>query len=331
MGRSPSLGCHLRSEYNLQDNLYSNLNGEPIVIKQANADFTYISPLMTYLSVNNRNRITATGAGMKVFYGYTDLDPVNNNTQTASRVFTFTDRRGVGARPQQGGNPHPALGQYQMAAHSVRGRVTGTNEGVRYCVACHNTTAGVAAFGAAYQAFLTTYNARDYEDLDFDVLQQHIGQNPGNQLNSPFFVHMAAGLGSGLFLSDENGCPVNPIDARANRPICLDANGNRTSPKALWDANPTARVAQVRFDWDRLVELNGVTNASSSHPLTEFGPNLRDGSQNPELAGTLGRTLLNRLTNVDPAAAPVGEVPLVLDTWITADGVVQGTNANVVQ
>jgi hypothetical protein len=221
-----------------------------------------------------------------------------------------------------------------MAAHSVRGRVTGTNEGVRYCVACHNTTSGVAAFGADYQAFLTTYAARDYETLltDFvDTLQEHIGQNPGNQLNSPFFVHMAAGLGSGLFLSDANGCPVNPLDDRADRPICIDANGNRTSPKALWDANPAARAAQVRFDWDRLVEVNGVTNASSSHPLTEFGPNLRDGSQNADLTGTLGRTLLNRLTNIDPAAAPFGQPPLVLDTWVDADGQVQGTNANVVQ
>jgi hypothetical protein len=280
---------------------------------------------MTYLAVNNRNRVTATGAGMKVFYGYTD------DQGTESNVFTFTDRRGAGARQQTGGNPHPGLSQYQMAAHSVRGRVTGTNEGVRYCVACHNTTAGVAAFGTEYQAFLTTYAARDYEDLDFEVLQEHIGQNPGNQLNSPFFVHMAAGLGSGLFLSDANGCPVNPLDDNTNRPICLDANGNRTSPRALWEANPAARVAQVRFDWDRLVEVNGITNASSSHPLTEFGANLRDGSQNDDLTGPLGRTLLNRLTNIDPAAAPVGQLPLVLDTWITADGEVQGQNADVVQ
>jgi hypothetical protein len=332
------LGCHLRSEYNenLQQNLFSNLNGERIVIKQANADFTYISPLMTYLAVNNRNRVTATGAGMKVFYGYTD------DQGTESNVFTFTDRRGVGARQQTDGNPHPGLSQYQMAAHSVRGRVTGTNEGVRYCVACHNTTAGVAAFGATYQRFLQLYNARDYEafaapindtatETMFDVLQEHIGQNPGNQLNSPFFVHMAAGLGSGLFLSDANGCPVNPLDDNTNRPICLDANGNRTSPRALWEANPAARVAQVRFDWDRLVEVNGITNASSSHPLTEFGANLRDGSQNDDLTGPLGRTLLNRLTNIDPDAAPIGYVPLVLDTWITADGEVQGTNQDVVR
>jgi hypothetical protein len=304
------VGCHLRTQYDAQNFFFSNITGERIIQKQQNADFSYISPVMTYLSVNSKNKITQTSSGMKVFFAYIDL-----NGQT-SDVFAFSDRNGNGNNPNTlGRNAHPALGQYQMAAHSVRGKVTAQNEGPKYCVACHNTVDGLNNFGADYAAFLATYAARDYANLNFALLQQHIGQNTGNQLNSPFFVHSTAGLGTGLFLFDANGCPVNPLDANANRFFC---NGN--APADNFDAN------NVAYDTDRMVEFTGVTNVSSLHPMIEFPTGLRDGSLNPNMAGTLGATIINKLTNTNTAAG--GKV---LDSWLDANAAAGGDAANYIQ
>jgi hypothetical protein len=305
------IGCHLRTQYDANNYFFSNITGERIIQKQQNADFTYITPVTTYLSVNSKNKITQTSSGMKVFYAYIDL---NGNT---SQVFAFSDRNGNGNNPNLlGRNAHPALGQYQMAAHSIRGKVDGQNEGPKYCVACHNTVDGVNNFGADYAAFLATYAARDYANLNFALLQQHIGQNTGNQLNSPFFVHSTAGLGTGLFLFDANGCPVNPLDNNPNRFFC-----NGVAPAT----NFAAQVANVAYDTDRMVEVTGVTNVSSLHPMLEF-PTLRDGSLNPAMAGTLGANVINKLTNVDTTQGGI-----VLDGWLDPDAQAQGTAANFIQ
>jgi hypothetical protein len=238
---------------------------------------------------------------MKVFYAYIDL---NGNT---SNVFTFSDRNGNGNNPNfQGRNAHPALGNYQMMPHSIRGKIDADNEGPKYCVACHMNVDMLNNFGADYANFVNDYLVnRDYANLDFALLQQHIGQNPGNQLNSPYYVQSTAGLGTGLFLFDAFGCPVNPLDANANRFFC---NGN--APADNFNAN------NVAYDTDRYVELTGITNASSLHPMIEI-PNqlVRDGSLNPLMSGTLGSGTITKLTNTNNANG--GKV---LDFYLDVDG-----------
>jgi hypothetical protein len=298
----------LRTQYDDVNYFFSNLNGKRIVQKQQNADFTYINPVMFYLGVNSKNKVAQMSAGQKTFYAYIDL---NGDT---SQTFSFSDRNGNGNNPNYlGRNAHPAHNMYQMSSHTIRGKVTATQEGPRYCVACHMTVDGVNQFGAQYADFLATYAARDYANLDFALLQQHIGQNPGNQLNSPFWVHMIAGLGSGLFLFDQFGCPVNPLDNNANRFIC--ANG---APANNFNAN------NVVYDADRLVEITGVANAGMAHPMIEF-PTLRDGSLESSMAGPLGATIINKLTNLN-----VQQGGKVLDSYIDANGNAQGNAANFI-
>ncbi len=76
--------------------------------------------------------------------------------------------------------------------------------------------------------------------------------------------------------------------------------------------------SNVVFDLDRIVEPSGVSNGSNNHPMLEpgTGPSLRDGALNPNLSGPLGQTLIEKLT--DPDAG------VVLDSWIDADGELQG-------
>ena len=127
-----------------------------------------------------------------------------------------------------------------------------------------------------------------FGSLNFNLLKQHIGQNPGNQLNSPIWVHMVAGLGSGLYLFDKDGCPQNPLDTFAGRKGC-----NNVAPATQF--NP----ANVVFNLDRLVLKTGISTSSSNHPMLSPGalPALRDGSLDPNMAGPLGATLIQRLTD----------------------------------
>lgn len=300
------IGCHLKSQYDVNPNNYffSNITGERILLFQANADFVYQTPVPMYLGVGSRGKITQIAPGEKVFWRYQDLNGVE------SAVFAFSDRLGEGNNPNNGGrNAFGALSHNKMMPHSIRGKVEAAYEGPRYCVACHLNTAQIANYGAQYDQFRDDYYNNNLANLDFNLLQQHIGQNTGNQLNSPFFVHMAAGLGTGLFLFDENGCPVNPLDNNANREYC---NGN--APANNFNAN------NVAYDLDRLVEYNGVPNASGSHPRLENGGAQRVGASNPEMAGPLDAQRLQKLAN-----------DLVLDSWIDADGNAQGNAANFIQ
>jgi hypothetical protein len=301
------IGCHLANGYDddPESFFFSNITGERIVQFQANADFTYQSPVVFYLGVNSRGRVTQTAAGTQMFYRYFDLNG------DESQVFAFSDRQGNGNNPNTGGrDAFGAMGHDQMMPHSIRARVTPTDEGPRYCVACHMTQDGLDTFGAQYAQFRNAMEDNDFDALDFGLLREHIGQNTGNQLNSPMWVHMVAGLGSGLFLFDDTGCPENPIDNNANRQYCPDG-----APAATFNPN------DVRYNLDGLVEPNGVQNTSSSHPALDRAAvsRLRQGSQSPYMSGPLGATLLSKLT--DPA------VGVVLDSWIDADGQPQG-NAN---
>jgi hypothetical protein len=128
---------------------------------------------------------------------------------------------------------------------------------------------------------------------------------------------MAAGLGTGLYLFDETGCPVNPLDNRADRFFCPDG-----APADNFNAN------NVVYDADRLVEVTGVTNACSLHPLLNpaNGGLLRQGALNPLMSGTLGAGIINKMVNPD-----INQGGKVLDSWIDANGAAQGNAANFIQ
>jgi hypothetical protein len=195
-------------------------------------------------------------------------------------------------------------------AHSIRGKVTASDEGPRYCVACHLTDEALADFGPQYDAFRTALASGNYGALDFNLLKTHFGKNPGNQLDSPFFAHMAAGLGTGLFLFDDQGRPVNPLDTFAGR-----KGAQNVAPASVFDP------ARVDLDLDRVVDASGAEKGSNNHAWLDpaEGPGLRDGAQNPALAGPLGATLIRKL------ADPVNGI--VLDSWLDANGASQGDAA----
>jgi hypothetical protein len=296
------MGCHLGGIY--QDENFSNITGQEIVFQQNNADFVYQSPLFFQLGVNSRNKITQTSSNTKMFFNWVD----RNGDQ--SQVFAFSDRQGNGNNPDV---PYPSLGHNAVMAHSIRGKVNQANEGPRYCVACHLTREGLAENETLYRQFRDDMANNRFEEFDFDVLAQHFGRNPGNQLNSPLFVHMVAGLGSGLFLFDENGCPVNPLDDNNNRAGCDDAPADVFDPATFKD--------RVAFNLDRIVTENGVPTGSSNHALiVPFGQSLRADTPNPQMAGPLGASMLRRLTDPDTG--------IILDIWLDANGTEHRTPAN---
>ncbi|MCB9897976.1 MAG: hypothetical protein H6825_08230 [Planctomycetes bacterium] len=292
-------GCHLGGRYD-GNNDFSNITGQPIVFEQANADFVYQSPIPFQLGVGPDGKITQLSANTKMFFQWED------KKGDETRAFSFSDRLGQGDSPDAA---HPSLSHNAMMAHSIRGRVEPKDEGPRYCAACHLTEQGLADFGASeYDAFRAAVAAGDYESLDYDMLAEQIGRNPGNTLDSPVWVHMAAGLGSGLFLFDDKGCPVNP----------LDDNDQRVGCDGVAPADAPFTNDRARFDLDRIVNEDGTSNASNNHPLQQAGvtSDLRDGATDPQMAGPLGATLLQRLT--DPS------VGIVLDSWLDADGQPRG-------
>jgi hypothetical protein len=305
------IGCHLAGEYdgNPANFRFSNITGERIAYNEQAADFVYQTPVPFQLGVSANNMITQTTPAEKVFYRYTDI---NGNT---SQVLAFSDRNGNGNNPNVAGrNAFPALGHNVMMAHSIRGKVSNSKEGPRYCVACHLNQASLNNFGTEYTDFVTAMANNDFANLDFDLLQQHIGQNTGNQINSPLWVHMVAGLGSGLFLFDQNGCPVNPLDNNANRQYCVDG-----APAGNFDVN------NVVYNLDRIVEITGIANGSNTSPMKKpgAGTNKRGGALNQNLSGPLGAQLIQKLT--DP------NVGVVLDSWFDADGQPQGNAADFIQ
>ncbi|MFV2057484.1 MAG: hypothetical protein ACC707_13515, partial [Thiohalomonadales bacterium] len=303
------IGCHLAGEYdgNFNNFRFSNITGERIAYNEQAADFIYQSPVPFQLGISTDNKISPMTPSTKTFYRYTDI-----NGQE-SQVMAFSDRNGNGNNPAlDGRNAFPALNHNVMMAHSVRGKVQNNNEGVRYCVACHLNDASLNNFGAEYDTFRAAMANNDFNNLDFNLLQQHIGQNTGNQLNSPLWVHMVAGLGSGLFLFDQNGCPVNPLDANPNRENC-----NNNAPADNFNTN------NVVYNLDRTVEVTGISNASNNHPLKVLGQSQRSGSLDPGLSGPLGAQLIRKLTD------PVNGI--VLDSWMDADGQAQGGAANFIQ
>lgn len=299
------MGCHLQGEYD-EGNNFSNITGERIAFQEDNADFVYQSPLFFQLGVSPSNKITQLSANTKVFFSYTDIDG------TPSKVFAFSDRKAQGNNRVT--TQFPSLSHNAMMAHSIRGRVTQSDEGPRYCASCHLTETGLATWRTEYDAFRSAMDQNRFGDLDYALLRQHFGLNTGNYLESPMYVHAVAGLGSGLFLFDENGAPVNPLDDDADR---KGAGG--VAPNTVFDPS------RVRFNLDRIVQPTGVANGSNNHPLLEpgVGPNLRDGALDPNMSGPLGASILQLLTDPDTG--------LVLDSWLDSDRQLQGQATTVLQ
>ena len=307
------MGCHLEGEYRGNGNEFSNITGDEIVFREKNADFVYQSPVMMQLGVNAHGKITQVSSNTKTFFKYFDLNG------DESKVFAFSDRNGNGNNPA---HAFRALGHNAIMAHSIRGRAEQFKEGPRYCAACHLTTDGLTNYGggnyntgvANYQQFINDMAAGNYASLPFNQLKTQIGRNTGNELNSPLFVHMVAGLGSGLFLFDADGCAVNPLDENANRVGCNEA------PSTVFNQ----RVGNVVFNLDRVVEMNGQSNASSNHPMLDSvnANPLRNGALNQFLAGPLGMDTVRML------AHPT--LGVVLDSWIHTDREIQGQAGNFI-
>jgi hypothetical protein len=244
------------------------------------------------------------------------IDPIATNTDAffyyldqqgdKSKVFAFSDRNGKGA--STGVTPHPSLSHNSMMPHSIRGKVDADDEGPRYCNACHLTEDALSTYGTQYDTFRAALSSGTYGALDFNLLKQHIGRNPNNQMDSPIFVHMVAGLGSGLFFFDAQGRPVNPLDDNPNR----TGFDGTSSPKDIFN------LGTVRYDLDRIVTESGAETSSSNHALLDTsGPSpLRDGATNPTMAGPLGAALIERLAN--PLTG------IVLNAWLDANGAAHG-------
>ena len=116
---------------------------------------------------------------------------------------------------------------------------------------------------------------------------------------------MVSGLGSGLFLFDQYGGPVNPLDNNADR---VGAQG--VAPAANFDP------VNVRFDLDRIVLPDGTSTGSNTHPMLDKTTPRRDGAGNPDLSGPMGASLIQRLS--DPVSG------IVLDSWLDANGATGG-------
>ncbi len=293
------IGCHLEGEYNTNNNNFSNITGERIVFRERNADFVYQSPVPFQIGVGPDNKISPISPNTETFFRYRDRN------REFSKTFAFSDRNGGGNNKTE--TPFPSLSHNAMMPHSIRGRVDSQNEGPRYCVSCHLTDEGLDNFGDEYDTLRTALASNDFSSINFPLLQEHIGKNTGNQLNSPLWVHQAAGLGSGLFLFDENGCPVNPLDEDEDRVGC-----DGVAPADNFDLN------RVAFNLDRIVDSTGQSTGSNNHPMLDSarGPLLRDGARYPNKSGPLGASLIQRLT--DPTTG------IVLDSWIDADGAPKG-------
>ena len=286
------IGCHLEGEYTTNNNNFSNITGERSVYQLDDALFVYQSPIPFQLGVGPRGKITSLASNSDVFWSYEDLN------QVESEVYAFSDRNGGGKNSSVA---FGSLSHNAMMAHSIRGRVTPDNEGPRYCTSCHLTTDGLAQFGDDYDNHRAALADGDFDSIDFDLLEQHIGKNPGNALNSPLWVHMVAGLGSGMFLFDQDGGPVNRIDDFAGR-----AGAGGVAPKDKFAAG------SVVYDLDRVVDNTGASSGSNTHPMLQGPSPLRSGASDDALSGPMGSSLLTRLA--DPLLG------IVLKSWFDANG-----------
>ena len=254
------IGCHLDAEYdaNATNFFYSNVTGERIYFN-FDASFVYQNPINFMMGINDRGKISPY-QGLHRFFSYTDL-----NGDTSDRV-SYGDRNGLGNDPALGygqRNNHPALQNQPFTPHTMRGRWTQTQVGMRGCLDCHLPNEDAVQL---VNHLGETYNLRDIDGNGTDLLADY---DDAITLN----VSMAWGLGSDLWHFDENGDPV------------YDNNNN------------------TAYDLDRLVEETGVSNTSSNHPLLDTAQINDDYLQtqdtnNAKVVRPLTYTVLERIRNV---------------------------------
>jgi hypothetical protein len=127
---------------------FSNITGERILLKQANADFTYITPVPMYLGVNSHGKITQISAGMKVFYA--------TSTATATTSQVFRSRIAwvrATTRTTWAATPSRRSMATQMMAHSIRGKVTAEQRGPALLRGLPQHQEQITNFGAQYADF----------------------------------------------------------------------------------------------------------------------------------------------------------------------------------
>ncbi len=301
------IGCHIAGRIVGDDDppAFSHMTGERTLLADASPNTIYQTPILTYIGVGPRGRITRFSPAEKAFWRFTD------GPARTSPTFAFGDRRGEGNSPGRNGrNLFPALSADAMAPHSIRGATAPGQEGPLYCVGCHINADMTSdrALMAEYDLFAAAYERRDFAAIDFDVLRREIGQNPGNQRNSPFYVRMITGLGTGLFLFGDDGCPINPLDPRADRGWCAEAPAEAFAE----------RVGQVAYDLDRMVEPGNIVNVSTGHCVAPE-PARAGCGDNPPMTRPLPGRILDKLMGGDDIADA-----LVLDAWLDADGTPRG-------
>jgi hypothetical protein len=220
------IGCHLDAFYENDPNQYrfSQITGERIYF-HFNANFRYQNPVNFMMGINDRGKISPY-QGLHRFFSYQDL-----NGDTSNRV-SYGDRNGLGNDPQLK-NPQrnnlPALQNQPFTPHSIRGRYTTTEIGMRGCLDCHAGSANEIRMWD--QAGPATNNNNGW-DLT-DVYANNYAASAAKR------VPESRGLGTDLWQFDADG-------------------------ESVFFTNNDAV-----YDLDRLVEANGVSNTSANHPLLD--------------------------------------------------------------
>jgi hypothetical protein len=186
------VGCHLEPFYdaNPANFFFSQVSGERIYFN-LNAFFVYQNPIDFMMGINDRGKISPF-QGLHRWMNYTDL---NNDT---SNRYSYGDRNGLGNDPalrNANRNNLPALQNQPFTPHSVRGRYTTTQVGMRGCLDCH--------LGNADNLLLTDQVNDQY------ALQDFIANNEDYANAIVYNVNMAMGReDTGLYQFDANGEPV---------------------------------------------------------------------------------------------------------------------------
>ncbi|MCP4501245.1 MAG: hypothetical protein GY822_14895 [Deltaproteobacteria bacterium] len=241
------VGCHLEPFYdeNPDNYFFSQVTGERIYFN-VNAFFLYQNPIDFMMGINDRGKISPL-QGMHRWMNYTDL---NNDT---SNRYSYADRNGLGNDPQlRNGNRNnlPALQSQPYTPHSVRGRYSLQEIGMRGCLDCH--------MGNADNLRVTDQANGTYELQDFIEDEQ-------DYANAQVYnVQMAMGReNTGLYQFDANGEPVletnNAPAFDLMRVVEEDGTSNSSTNHPLldpFDINP---------DYRQSADLN---NALMTRPLS---------------------------------------------------------------
>jgi hypothetical protein len=234
------IGCHLEGEYNTNPNNNSNITGERIVYRQRNADFVYQNPTLFQLGVNAHDKIAPISPNTEAFYTWWDQQG------DESQTFTFSDRNGMGSSTAV--TQHPSMSHNLIMPHSIRGEVSAADEGPALLQRVPPDRERPGQLGHGVRHVPDGHRQRQLRGAGLEPALPAHRANTNNDLDSPFFVHMASGLGTGLFLFDVKGCPVNPVDDNDAR-IGATASRRRTSSTSpTWSRASTASCSRTAGD-----------------------------------------------------------------------------------